>query len=274
VTAVVARPAGELTAARRASRAVRRWSGWLVIIGILLAWELWTRVANVPPYLLPPPSRIAGAMVTNSGRLATELGITLFEALAGFALGSATAMLLSVAVLRSRTFEVTALPPIMILQSVPIVAITPVLAAALGRTTLTAVVIVAIICFFPVMVNAVRGLRSVSDESLELMHVLDASPRQQLLELRLPASLPSLFGGLRVAATICFPGAMIAEWITAARGLGYYIVDMQVRYRTELVWAGIVTATLTGVALFTIVTLVERRLLRWHDAESEHGALL
>ena len=125
------------------------------------------------------------------------------------------------------------------------------------------VVISAIICFFPIMVNALRGLRSVSDESLELMHVLDASSRQELLQLRLPASLPYLFGGLRIAATICFPGAMIAEWLTAARGLGYYIVDMQVRYRTDLVWAGLVTATLTGVALFTIVTLVERRVIRW-----------
>jgi NitT/TauT family transport system permease protein len=155
----------------------------------------------------------------------------------------------------------------MILQSVPIVAITPVIALAIGRTAVTAIVIAAIICFFPVMVNAVRGLRSVSDESLELMHVLDASGRQELRLLRLPSSLPYLFTGLRVAATICFPGAMIAEWLTAARGLGYYIVDMQVRYRTDLVWAGLVTATLTGVVLFTVVSIIERRVIRWHETD-------
>ena len=268
MTSMTAPSAARATMPRSFARRVRRWSGGLLIVAILVVWELWTVVANVPPYLLPAPSRIAGAMAAASGTIAGQLAITLFEALAGFALGSLTAILLSIAVLRSRTFEVTALPPIMVLQSVPIVAITPVIALAIGRTWFTAVVISAIICFFPVMVNAVRGLRSVSDESLELMHVLDASGQQELRKLRLPASLPYLFTGLRVAATICFPGAMIAEWLTAARGLGYYIVDMQVRYRTDLVWAGLVTATLTGVVLFTIVTLVERRAVRWHDSDS------
>jgi NitT/TauT family transport system permease protein len=252
------------------ARSLKRWSGPILVVGILVAWEAWTIVASVPPYLLPAPSRILGAMAAASGVIASQLAITLFEALAGFALGSLTAILLSVAVLRSRTFEATALPPIMILQSVPIVAITPVIALAIGRTAVTAIVISAIICFFPVMVNAVRGLRSVSDESLELMHVLDASGRQELWKLRMPTSLPYLFTGLKVAATICFPGAMIAEWLTAARGLGYYIVDMQVRYRTDLVWAGLVTATLTGVVLFSITSIVERRVIRWHDADVEY----
>jgi NitT/TauT family transport system permease protein len=268
MTVAAARSPAGTSAPRSILRRIKRWSGAMLIVGIFLVWELWTIVANVPPYLLPAPSRIAGAMASASGTIAAQLAITLFEALAGFALGSLTAVLLSIAVLRSRTFEATALPPIMILQSVPIVAITPVIALAIGRTWFTAVVISAIICFFPVMVNAVRGLRSVTDESLELLHVLDASGRQELRKLRLPASLPFLFTGLRVAATICFPGAMIAEWLTAAHGLGYYIVDMQVRYRTDLVWAGLVTATITGVVLFTVVSLVERRAVRWHDSEA------
>jgi NitT/TauT family transport system permease protein len=257
---------------RSLGRRAKRWSGAILVVAIIVVWELWTIVASVPPYLLPAPSRILGALAGASGVIAGQLAITLFEALAGFALGSLTAILLSIAVLRSRTFEVTALPPIMILQSVPIVAITPVIALAIGRTAVTAIVISAIICFFPVMVNAVRGLRSVSDESLELMHVLDASGRQELIHLRLPTSMPYLFTGLRIAATICFPGAMIAEWLTAARGLGYYIVDMQVRYRTDLVWAGLVTATVTGVVLFTIVSIVERRVIRWHEADMDFGA--
>ena len=267
MTVTAASSRGAPSTPRTLLRRAKGWSGTLLIVAIVLVWELWTIVASVPPYLLPAPSRIAGAMAGASGTIASQLAITLFEALAGFALGSVSAILLSIAVLRSRTFEATALPPIMILQSVPIVAITPVIALAIGRTWFTAVVISAIICFFPVMVNAVRGLRSVTDESVELMHVLDASGRQELRKLRLPASLPYLFTGLRVAATICFPGAMIAEWLTAAHGLGYYIVDMQVRYRTDLVWAGLVTATLTGVVLFTIVTLVERRVVRWHDSD-------
>lgn len=245
--------------------------GVIVATVLLVAWELATRILEVPSYLVPSPTAIVAAAAGDWQDLAGNLAITLMEALGGFFLGSATAILLAIAVQRSRTFELTALPPIMVLQSVPIVAVTPVIALIIGRNVMTAIVISAIICFFPVMVNALRGLRSVSDERLELMHVLAATSRQVMVSVRLPASLPYLFGGLRVAATICLPGAMIAEWLTAAQGLGYYIIDMQVRFRTELVWAGIVVATLTSVGLFTIVTVIERYMVRWHDSDHDDG---
>jgi len=248
-----------------------RLSGLVAILAILVAWEVGTIVLETPRYLVPAPTVIVDAALQDGGRLLPELGRTLTEALAGFALGSASAILLAVAVQRSRTFELTALPPIMVLQSVPIVAVTPVIALVVGRNMMTAIIIAAVICFFPVTVNALRGLRSVSDESLELMHVLAAPGWRVLRSLQFPASLPYLFGGLRVAATLCLPGAMIAEWLAADRGLGYYIIDMQVRFRTELVWAGIMVATLTSVALFTTVTLVERALVGWHTAETSRA---
>lgn len=272
MTALTAADARGPGRSSRVRRGIGRWSGWLVLFGIVFSWEFGTRILETPTYLLPPPSRILDAAIGDGQKLVGELALTLTEALGGFVLGSSLAILLAVAVQRSRTFELTALPPIMVLQSVPIVAVTPVIALVIGRTMMTAVVIAAIICFFPVMVNALRGLRSVSDESLELMHVLAASPRQILTRVRIPASLPYLFGGLRVAATICLPGAMIAEWLTAAQGLGYYIIDMQVRFRTELVWAGILVATITSVGLFTLVTIVERRLVRWHELGHDVGA--
>ena len=245
---------------------LRRLAGFLAVAALLVAWEVATIVLRTPRDLVPAPSVIADAALQDSVRLLPELGRTLLEALAGFAVGSVIAILLAVAVQRSRTFELTALPPIMVLQSVPIVAVTPVIALVVGRNMTTAIIIAAIICFFPVTVNALRGLRSVTDESLELMHVLAAPGWRVLRSLQFPASLPHLFGGLRVAATLCLPGAMIAEWLAADRGLGYYIIDMQVRFRTELVWAGIMVATLTSVALFTAVTVVERLLVGWHTA--------
>jgi NitT/TauT family transport system permease protein len=243
-----------------------RLGGFIAVSALLVAWEVGTVVLQTPRYLVPAPTVIVDAALQDGARLLPELGRTLVEALAGFAIGSLVAILLAVAVQRSRTFELAALPPLMVLQSVPIVAVTPVIALVVGRNMATAVVIAAIICFFPVTVNALRGLRSVSDESLELMHVLAAPGWRVLRSLQFPASLPHLFGGLRVAATLCLPGAMIAEWLAADRGLGYYIIDMQVRFRTELVWAGIMVATLTSVALFTVVTIVERILVGWHAA--------
>ena len=109
MTATTAPATGGSSGLRSLARQLRRWSGWLLIAGILLAWEAWTLLANVPPYLLPAPSRIVGAMAGASGTISRELAVTLFEALAGFAVGSIVAIVLAVAVLRSRTFEATAL---------------------------------------------------------------------------------------------------------------------------------------------------------------------
>ncbi len=236
----------------------------MMLVVILGAWELITRVRDVPIFVLPPPSEIVLATWRERGPIGKELLQTLIEALGGFGLAAFVAISLAVAVQKSRTFELSVLPWVMVLQAVPIVAMTPLIALIVGRNTMTALIIAAIIAFFPITVNTVRGLRSVSDESLELMHVLAARESQVFGFLRIPASLPFLFVGLRVAASVVIPGAMIAEWLTAFQGLGFYIIDQAVRFRSVNVWAGILVATVAGVLLFSIVAFVEKRVIRWH----------
>jgi NitT/TauT family transport system permease protein len=261
----------------RAARAAasRRWLG--VLIGPLLTvvvfgtWELYSRLRETPTYVLPRPSAIAEAAWEDRSLLLSELGRTLLEAAGGFALAALVAISLAIAVQGSRTFELTVLPWVMVLQAVPVVAITPVIALIIGRNAFTAMVIAAIIALFPILVNTVRGLASASDSSVELMHVFGSSRLNTFRYLRLPGALPYTFAGLRVAASVVVPGAMVAEWITADAGLGFYVINQSVAYQTELVWAGILVATLAGVGFFTLVTLIERRLVPWAEPEAVVG---
>ena len=261
--------------ARAAAR--RRWFGILIgpllVVVVFGAWELYSRLRETPTYVLPRPSAIAEAAWDDRSLLLSELGQTLIEAAGGFALAAFVAITLAIAVQGSRTFELTVLPWIVVLQAVPVVAITPVIALIIGRNAFTAMVIAAIIAVFPILVNTVRGLASVSDESLELMHVYGSSRWNTFQYLRLPGALPYTFAGLRVAASVVVPGAMVAEWITADSGLGFYVINQSVAYQTELVWAGILVATLAGVGFFTLVSVIERYVIPWSEPEEVAGGV-
>lgn len=257
-----------VSAVRKASSFVRLFRGFAVLLAAALAWEVFGRLANVPTYLLPVPTVIAAAILDSGAALVRESGRTLAEALAGLALGSGSAFLAAVLVQRSRTFELSVLPFTFILQSVPVVALTPVLALILGRNVVTVVVISGMICFFPVLVNTVRGLRSVRDEHVQLFHVMAARERQELTMLRLPSAVPYVFSGLRVAGTLCLPGAMVAEWMTSDEGLGYYIVSQAVLYATQNVWGGIIVSTSLTIAIFGAVVFAENVSLRWSGSSN------
>jgi ABC-type nitrate/sulfonate/bicarbonate transport system permease component len=257
--------------AATARRWIGRLAGPLLVVLVFGIWELYSRLRETPTYVLPRPSAIADAAWGDRSQLLSQLGQTLVEAAGGFALAAFVAISLAIAVQRSRTFELTVLPWIVVLQAVPVVAITPMLALIIGRNAFTAMVIAAIIALFPILVNTVRGLGSATDSSVELMHVFGASGWDTFRFLRVPSALPYTFAGLRVAASVVVPGAMVAEWITSDSGLGFYVINQTVAYQTELVWAGILVATLAGVAFFTLVTWIERRTIPW--AETPIGAI-
>jgi NitT/TauT family transport system permease protein len=240
--------------------------GWLALAGVLVVWEAVCRIAAVPHYLLPTPSYIAAGMWSYREPILAHATTTMLEAPVGFALGCGSAIATALLFRRSRALEVAILPFTVILQGIPIVALTPVLALILGRNYVTIVVVSAIICFFPVLINAVQGLASASDESVELMHVLAANRSQTFWMLRLPASLPFLFNGFRVAAPGCILGAMVAEWLAASKGLGFYIFDAAARWQTPAVWGAIASTTLLNLAAFGLVVFVEKRRIRWHDS--------
>lgn len=235
---------------------------------LLVGWEVAVRCFAVPKYILPAPSQALWAFISRFPFFLRHGLATLSEILLGFVLGGAGGFLLAVLFYHSRTLERALYPLIIGSQMIPVFAIAPLLIVWLGYGLWPKVVVTGLIVFFPVVVTAVDGLRSASDEMVDLFRTLGASRRQAFTKLLLPSSLPSLLSGLKVAATLSVVGATIGEWIGARQGLGYLMLQSNALLRSEVVFAALLMLTLIGLLLFGALRIIERRLLRWRTPGS------
>lgn len=238
----------------------------VLFLGVLVIWEVVVRALGVPAYILPSPMGIADELIAKGAVLSVDLGWTMLEAVLGFLVGSSAAFFAAAIFVHVPLAERAVFPWAVVLQTVPIVAIAPLLTIWFGFALLPKIVISAIICFFPVLVNTTRGLRSVSREAFELMNVLSARRSSVFWYLRLPSSLPYIFTGLRVAATLSVIGAIVAEFTGSDRGIGYVIVQASYRIDTRLMFAGITLSSLGGILFFNLIGLIERIVISWPDA--------
>lgn len=241
----------------------------LLAVLALAIWQIVVVAADVPAYIVPSPIEIAVELLAEGPWLAADLGWTMLEAVLGFLIGSAVAFLTAILFVHVRVVERAAFPWAIVLQTIPIVAIAPLLTIWFGYTLVPKVVIAAIICFFPVLVNTTRGLRSVSSQAMELMHVLSARKASIFWRLRLPSSLPYVFAGLRVAATLSVIGSIVAEFTGADRGIGFVIVQASYRIDTRLMFAAIALSSLAGILFFHLIGWIEKAVLRWPEARAE-----
>ena len=258
-----AHPAGTRAAERAAT-----WGPPLAILGLVLAvWQLGLvhLVFGLKSFQLPYPLDIAQAMLDRADLLWRDaLLYTAFEAAVGLLLGGlvgfgCAALCVGVPFLRRG-----ALPIFASLNSIPIIAISPIAVLWLGFGQPSKIAVVALMTFAPMVVNAFKGLSSVDTESLELMTSLAASPRQVFWALRLPHSLPYVFTALKVGTTLAMIGAIVAEFFNAQRGLGVTVSDNIQVAKMPIAWAAIVVAALVGLALFGLVSLAERAVIPWH----------
>jgi len=249
----------------------RRSSSLLLALGSsLLAILIWYTIAQVgkfPAYILPTPDQVWVRMLRaiGDGSLLRNTLVTLEEVLAGLALGVAAATALGYALAKSRTFERLLAPFIVASQSIPIVAIAPLLIIWFKPGLLSKVLICALIVFFPVLVNTIVGLRSVPEELQDLMRSLRATRWQTVRNLEIPAALPVFLGGLRIGATLSVIGAVVGEFVGADRGLGFLINVGRGQYDTALVFVAVFTLVVMAMALYGLVLLLEARLLSWRQ---------
>lgn len=254
-----------------ASNARVRWiHEWLpptaLILALIAIWQVAATTLQVPRWLLPSPSDIGGAIVSSSELLALHGWVTLQEVAVGFLLSLVVGVVLAIAIAYSRTLERAIYPFVIASQTIPVVAIAPILLIWFGYGLLPKVIVVALICFFPIVVNTVDGLRSVDPELVNLMRTLGASRWQIFTKAQFPASLPLLFSGTKVAIAVSVIGAVIGEWVGASAGLGYLMVRSASQFQTARVFAAIVVLSVMGIALFCLAALLERLLLPWyHD---------
>jgi NitT/TauT family transport system permease protein len=235
----------------------------LVFLLILLIWEIIVLVFSIPVYLLPKPSQIISVLLSDFGRLIPHIRITFFEAFLGFLIGSFFGWLLAVIFSFSETIEKALYPYAIALKSVPIVALAPLLVVWFGNGLLPKVLISAIISFFPVVVNVVKGIKTVDTEAIDLFNSLSATKRQIFTKLQFYNSMPYLFSALRISATLSVIGAIVGEFSGADKGLGFFILISSHRLETIDMFIGIVLSSIMGILFFYFVNILEKWIAPW-----------
>jgi len=230
----------------------------------LIAWELWVAIANVPRYLVPAPHLVAAAMVQDAPMLLPHAWVTIEETLIGFGGAVVIALPLSVAIVVSKPVARSVFPLIVVYQVVPKVALAPLFVLWLGFGIVPKILMVALLGFFPIVINAVAGLRSIETEQLYLLQSIGASRWQLFWKLRFPKALPAIMGGLKIAATFSVIGAVVAEFVGAEQGLGRALLDANGNFDTVLLFTTLLYLVLIGVLFFLMVQVLERLVIPWH----------
>jgi len=234
------------------------------ILVFLAVWEVGVRVLKVPAYLMPPPSSVAQVMVQDFAKLVHHGWVTTYEMLLGYALAVVVAIPLAIAITASQRFDRFVTPQLLFFQVVPKVAIAPLFLVWFGVGTTPKVLVAFLISFFPIVIDAAVGLRSMSSEMRDLARSMGASRWQVFAQFRLPTSLPYLFSGLKVAATLAVAGAVVGEFVGADKGLGYLLLVTNSNMETALMFATIVALTIIGLVFFYAVEFLEQLLIPWH----------
>jgi NitT/TauT family transport system permease protein len=239
-----------------------------VIFGLLAlaAWQGTVMVAGIPEYLLPAPT----AILANVDRtLAVQFAVTFVEALIGFWIAGVLAFACAIMFVRFTTLEQGLFPIAIAVKTTPIVAIAPLLVIWLGTGWWSKIVAVILICFFPVLVNAVKGLKAADTEYRELFQTLGATRVQEFRKLRIPYCLPYLFSALKISSSLAIVGAIVGEFVGATQGLGYLIMVSSAHLETATLFAAIVAAALAGITMFYIIGWAEERVIFWHSGDME-----
>jgi len=249
----------------------KTWMNWILVPSsitlAILVWWLVTRMSSIPAFIFPSPGLVWERFIQllQDGSLLRHTLITLAEIVAGLALGVSAASALGYWLAKSPRLEKLLSPYIVASQSIPTIAIAPLLIIWFGAGFQSKVLICALTIFFPVLVNTVVGIRSVPDDLRDLMRSLRATPSQTLRMLEIPASMPVFLGGLRVGATLSVIGAVIGEFVGADRGLGFLINRGKGQYDTALVFVAVFVLVALALGLYGCVAWLEGRLLAWRQ---------
>jgi NitT/TauT family transport system permease protein len=242
-----------------------------VIFGVtlLVLWEGLVRAFGVSPVVLPPPSMVAETLVNSTDTLWEDFRQTVLKgALRGYAIGALAALLTAIAIDRSRFLTRGLLPISNFVAALPIIGIAPILVSWFGFDWQSKAAVVVVMVFFPILVNTVQGLREADAMQRDLMRTYAAGYLQTLVKLRLPAAMPFIFNGLKIATTLALIGAIVAEYFgSPTRGMGFRISTGVGSLSIDLVWAEIAVAAVAGTVFYGLVAWIERRVTFWHPSQ-------
>jgi NitT/TauT family transport system permease protein len=263
-----------------ASKSGKKWGTRLMPIfslgAFLLIWQVGVTIFDVPTYLLPKPTDVVITMVEDFDKLMSNAWVTAYEMLLGYFLAIIVAIPLAIFITISPTFDRFITPILLVSQTVPKIAIAPLFLIWFGVGPLPKILVAFLISFFPIVIDTAVGLRSVSPEMIDLVRSMGANRLQVFTRIRLPTSLPYMFSGLKVAATLAVVGAVVGEFVGADKGLGYLLLVANSYLDTPLAFASIVVLTVIGILLYYVIDTLEHWLIPWHVSRrtgAEHGSM-
>ena len=253
----------QFDATQRRARWRRRLMPAIGIAGLLTLW--WAVVVgfSVKPFIAPSPWAVAQTLYAKRDVLLANLMPTAGEALGGFLLGNLLAIAVATLFVHHRRLQEIFFPVVVMFNSIPVVAKAPILVLMMGNGVEPKIAIAALVCFFPTLVNSVRGLEAVNPQAMELMRVLSASRSEIFFKLRVFSALPYLFSALRIAASMAVIGAVVGEWIGATQGIGAMIIQATYNFDSALLYAAIIMSACLSGCFFTAIVLLEKAIIRW-----------
>ena len=240
-------------------------------MAVLIIWETLSRAGVFPPFILPSPSSIIVSLAINFRSMQYDIFITLYEALAGFIIAIVLSFIMAIMMDSIAGFKKTIYPILIISQTIPIIIIAPLFIIWFGYGYSPKLVIVTLICFFPVTISFLQSLSSVDRELIDLLRSMNSSKLQIYKYVKIPSSLAGFFSGLKIAATYSIMGATIGEWVGGKNGLGVYMIRAKQSFAIDRVFAAIIVITALSIMLLKLIEFIEKKVMPWSGADSKTG---
>jgi NitT/TauT family transport system permease protein len=244
-------------------RAVRRALPWLVVAAMFLLWELFVRAFAIQEFVLPAPSAIFASLWEWHEPILDNAWQTLMTTLVGFGLAILIGGLGGVALGSSAVLYASFYPVLIGFNSVPKVAVIPILIIWFGIGTVPAIITAFLLAFFPILVNVATGIATVEPELRDVLRALGATKRQVIVKVGLPRAMPYFFASLKIAMTVAFVGSIVAETVAANKGIGYLMLVASSRFQVPLAFAGLIVTGVMGVGMYVACAAIERRMTGW-----------
>ena len=241
-------------------RLLEKWSSFLLMIALLIIWEASVRFFEVPAFLLPAPSQIAELMVEEWPLIQMHSLATIWAILTGYVTAVIFALVVSALMIRFPLLERLIMPIFVGLQSVPKIAIAPLILVWIGAGMGSKIAVVMSIAFFPIVINTMAGFKEVDRGLADVFKSVAATEQQMLFKLRLPYAIPYIFAGLRIATTLAVLGAIVAEWLAASNGLGYLVLSGSFNFNTARSFAAIIALAVIGTVFFNFMSWIESKV--------------
>lgn len=242
---------------------MNHYAAWFLGLLFLVVWEVAGYLGWLPEFVIPTPSEILMALIDEWQTLAYHSAITLFQAMVGLFIGISIAFILAILMDFIPWVRKAIYPYLIISQTIPIVAIAPILVLWLGYGMLPKIVLVILTSLFPIVINVLEGFASVDDDAVNLLELMGANQREILRHVKLPASLSYFFSGLKISVSYAFVGSVIAEWLGGFEGLGVYMIRAQNAFSYDNMFAAIVVISVVSLLLLGVVAWIERWATPW-----------